>query len=230
MDDIEKEFYSVLTAFDQHHVLCHLVLIGSWALKIYEAHFTTKHLPFKTTDVDFSVKNPRQLSLKVSPSIHEILLAKGYTPEFSPNSRAEKYIPRPEFGANQLDIDFLCEYGRHIREPYTIKGLGIKATPISFQNVLLENISSLKYRELFVNVPEPSYWAAHKIAISQRREGSHAQIKMIKDLEGAGIIVDAIGEENVIKAANNYPGKFRKLFEKGLEIYKSRFGNNLPYL
>jgi hypothetical protein len=74
-----------------------------------------------------------------------------------------------------------------------------------------------------VNVSKPEFWAAHKIAISQQRSGKDAEIKMIKDLEGAGIVVESIGDANIIKAADRYPGKFKKLFAKGWEIYKDKF-------
>ncbi len=228
MADIEKEFYSLLSAFDKHNALKHLVLIGSWALKVYAENYKIKHFPFKTTDVDFSVKEPRNKEKKTSPSIHEILMEKGYTPEFGLISKLEKYIPSPEAIENNLDVDFLCEFGRHINEPYTVKGLGIKVTPVSYQHVLLNNTANLQYKELRVNVPKPEYWAAHKVAISQKRTGGNAEIKMIKDLEGAGVIIESMGETGIINAANRYPGKFKKLFEKGLEIYRIKFRNSLP--
>lgn len=229
MADLEKEFYSLLSAFDKYNALKHLVLIGSWALKVYAENYKIKHFPFKTTDVDFSVKDPRNKEKETSPSIHEILLEKGYTPQFGLISKSEKYIPCPEAIENQLDVDFLCEFGRHITKPYTIMGLGIKVTPIAYQRVLLDNTINLQYKELSVNVPKPEYWAAHKVAISQKRAGKDAEIKMIKDLEGAGVIIESMNEPDIIKAAARYPGKFKNLFEKGLEIYKSKFKYGLPY-
>jgi hypothetical protein len=117
MIDIEKEFHSLLLAFHKNNVLKHLVLIGGWALKVYAENFKVKHFPFKTTDVDFSIKDPRSETKKTSPSVHEILIGKGYTPEFGLIYKEEKYIPSPGSFENQLNIDFLCEYGRHIKEP-----------------------------------------------------------------------------------------------------------------
>lgn len=74
-------------------------------------------------------------------------------------------------------------------------------------------------------------WAlkAHKVAISQKRAVEDAEIKMIKDLEGAAVIIESMNEPDIIKAAARYPGKFKNLFEKGLEIYKSKFKYGLPY-
>ncbi len=85
--------------FSKHNVLEHLVLIGSWTLKVYAENYQVKHFPFKTTDVDFSVPEPRNETKKNSPSIHRILIEKGYTPKFGALSNAEKYIPSPEFPA-----------------------------------------------------------------------------------------------------------------------------------
>lgn len=229
MASIESEFHSILSSFEKHDVLKFLVLIGSWTLKIYGENFKIKHFPFKTTDIDFSIKGPRLKERKATPSIHEILIEKGYIPEFGLLSKSEKYIPGPDFTENQLNVDFLCEYGRHIQDPFTIQGLGVKVTPLSYQRILLDNIVSLKYQGISINVPTPEFWAAHKIAISQIRSGANAGIKMVKDIEAATIIIEFSGETEIIKAANNYPGKFKKLFEKGWKVYEEKFKRILPY-
>jgi hypothetical protein len=161
MNSIENEFHSLLSTFEKYDVLKHLVLIGSWALKVYGENYKIKHFPFKTTDIDFSIKSPRNKEKRISPSIHEILIEKGYIPEFGLVSKSEKYIPGPEFTENQLNVDFLCEYGRHLKNPFTIIGLGVKVTPLSYQRILLDNIVPLQYQGISVNVPKPEYWAAH---------------------------------------------------------------------
>jgi hypothetical protein len=53
---------------------------------------------------------------------------------------------------------------------------------------------------------------------------------MVKDIEAATIIIEFSGETEIIEAANNYPGKFKKLFEKGWEIYEEKFKRVLPYI
>ena len=74
-----------------------------------------------------------------------------------------------------------------------------------------------------VNVPKPEFWATHKIAISQKRSGKDKEIKMMKDLDGARVVVESIGDTDIIRAADRYPGKFKKLFDKGWKIYKDKF-------
>ena len=93
----------------------------------------------------------------------------------------------------------------------------------------MDNIVPLQYKELLINVPKQEYWAAHKVAISQKRTGINAEIKMIKDIEAASVIIEFAGETEIIKAAKRYPGKFKKLFEKGWKIFEEKFKNVLPH-
>jgi len=46
---------------------------------------------------------------------------------------------------------------------------------------------------------------------------------MMKDLDGARVVVESIGDTDIIRAADRYPGKFKKLFDKGWKIYKEKF-------
>jgi hypothetical protein len=101
--------------------------------------------------------------------------------------------------------------------------LGIIATPLRYQRVLHENAITLAYEGITVTVPKPAFWAAHKIAMSQLRSGEQAELKKMKDLDGARIIVNSLGYEDVIGAAQCYKGKFLTLFKKGWKTYQSRF-------
>lgn len=219
MFKFEKEFFAILSSFDKINALKHLVLIGSWVLPVYRENYNIGKFQFTTSDVDFSVRFPRD-PLKISiPTIHETLTEMGYIPQYSILNKSEKYIPALESAVNKLSIEFLCEPGRHIQEAYKIKGLGIAAAPITYQKVLLENTETLNYKGIAVNVPRPAYWAIHKIAISQKRSGKSAKLKMIKDLEGARIIVDFIGIAEILSIAKQFKGKFLKSFQSGWNFY-----------
>ena len=218
MFQFEKEFLAILSNLNKSNALKHLVLIGSWVLQVYREYYNIGKFQFTTSDVDFSVIRPRD-PLKIStPTIHETLTEMGYIPQFSILTKSEKYIPALESAENKLSIEFLCEPGRHIQVAYKIKGLGIVATPITYQRVLLENTETLNYKGIPVNVPGPVYWAIHKIAVSQKRSGKSAKLKMIKDLQGARIIVDFIGIKEVLSTASQFKGKFLKSFQKGWDI------------
>jgi hypothetical protein len=164
---------------------------------------------------------------KSTPSIHQKLIEIGYIPHRSPITQSEKYIPALESAKNKLSIEFLCEPGRIVNAPFRVKGLDIITTPLRHQRVLHENTIILIYKGIPVTVPKLAFWAAHKVAMSQLRSGEQAKLKMMKDLDGARIIVNFLGDEDVIHAAQHYKGKFLTLFQKGWKVYRSRFAEDL---
>jgi hypothetical protein len=105
---------------------------------------------------------------------------------------------------------------------------GIVVVPLPFQKILIENSMILIYREISVRVPRPEIWAVQKIAISQLRTGKDRKLKMIKDLEGAGIVIQSIGEKAVIIEAQKFSGKFASLFKKGFGIFLKEIDIRLP--
>lgn len=216
--EFEEEFYSILTGFNKSNALKHLVLIGSWVLPVYRENYDIGSFQFTTSDIDFSVSRPHDPSKVSNPSIHQTLTELGYMPHFSAIDRAEKYIPALESVGKRLSIEFLCDPGRHAKEPYRVQGLGVVTMPITYQRVLLQNTETLSYKGIPVTVPGPGYWAIHKIAISQLRKGENSKLKMMKDLGGARVIVNFIGESQILATSRQFKGKFLKLFQKGWEI------------
>jgi len=223
MFEFEKEFVALLKEFQQKGALEHLVLIGSWCLPVYREHYPISRFTFNTSDVDFSIHRPQDLQKSLNISLHESLTKLGYVPHSGILSHAEKYIPAPYSEANSLSIEFLCEPGRHITEPYRLSKLGIVATPLPYQKVLLENSITLTYRKIPVKVPRPAVWAIHKIAISQQRKGKGSDLKMIKDMENALVVVNWLGKENILKEAGQFKGKFANLFQKGFQFMQKKY-------
>lgn len=219
MFEFEEEFYTILSHFNKSGALKHLVLIGSWVLAVYRDKYKIEKFQFTTSDIDFSIARPHDLSKISRPSIHVILNELGYMPHCSVIDKAEKYIPALESTGKNLNIEFLCDPGRHTKEPYKVKGLGIVTTPITYQRVLLRNPETLNYKGIPVIVPRPEYWAIHKIAISQLRKGKNASLKMMKILGGARVIVNFLGEEEILSKSKQFKGKFLKLFQKGWDVF-----------
>lgn len=227
MFEFEKEFHSILKNLHEIGALRHLILIGSWVLPVYLENYPISHLTFTTSDIDFTIIRPHDSTRKSNPSIHRQLTKMGYFPHRSPLTQSEKYIPAIESEKNKLSIEFLCEPGRIIKNPYKIKGLGITVTPLRYQHILHENAITLSYKGINTIVPEPAFWAAHKIAMSQLRSGEQAEFKKMKDLDGARIIVNLLGYRDIFGAALTYKGKFLSLFKKGWKIYQNRFPEEL---
>jgi len=124
-------------------------------------------------------------------------------------------------------LNFCVSLAALSKAPYRVKGLDIIITPLRYQRILHENAIGLIYKGIHVTVPKPVFWAAHKIAMSQLRSGEQSELKMMKDLDGARIIVNFLGREEVIQAAQSYKGKFLRLFQKGWKIFQSRFTEDL---
>jgi len=223
MFEFEKEFHTILKSLHEIDALRHLILIGSWVLPVYAENYRIPRLTFTTSDVDFTINRPHDPAKKSIPSIHQKFTEIGYIPYRSTITQSEKYVPAIESAKNKLSIEFLCEPGRIVKAPYPVKGLGIITTPLKYQRALHENTIILIYKFIPVSVPKPAFWAAHKIAMSQLRSGEQAELKMLKDLDGASIIVNFLGDKEVIRAAQYYKGKFLRLFQKGWKIYQSRF-------
>jgi hypothetical protein len=173
--------------------LKHLVLIGSWALRVYEESEGLQGTALVTRDIDFLVKQPRGPVPKGTANIHEILREQGYRAMTSSVGFNEKYIPDKSETDNELRIEFLCQPGRHVQDAYRIKELGITAQSLQYQLVLLVHAVRLPYRKIRIDVPAPIVWAIHKIAISQLRTGENKEFK----------------------------GKFLQLFKKGWKIYRN---------
>ncbi len=223
MFEFEKEFIYLLKEFQEKGALEHLVLIGSWCLPVYREHYPIPRFVFTTSDVDFSIHSPRDLRRRPGIALQKSLTKLGYVPTSGILSKAEKYIPAPDSEVNSLSIEFLCEPGRNALEPFHLPGLGIVANPVPYQKILLENRMTLTYKKISVQLPRPAVWAIHKIAISQLRKGERHELKMIKDMDNALVILNWLGKEQILLEADQFKGKFKKLFLKGLQIMEVKY-------
>lgn len=219
MNEIQ-EIIRLLEDFQVLGLSKHLVLVGSWCLLVYcEAHDIPRPV-FTTNDIDFSVKNPKHIP---SLPVFQYLKDLGYQAEHSLLGKSERYIPAP-LSENHLNIEFLCRQGRGLKDPTPFKNLGISLTPLAYQEYLLENTTDFYFQGIPVTAPAPEIWAAHKIAISQLRKGRLAIAKQEKDLEGAKIIMEWLGEKTITRAAESFSGKkFITLFYSGINELKKIF-------
>lgn len=222
MFGFEKEFAVLLKEFHKNGALEHLVLIGSWCLPVYREHYPIARISFTTSDIDFSVQRPRDFKSGHGIPLHGLLIQLGYVPKAGILSKAEKYIPAPDAEGKSLSIEFLCEPGRGMVDPERLTGLGIVVSPLSYQKALLDNGVTLKYHGVLVKVPRPGVWAVHKIAVSQLRVGKDHELKMIKDLENAMVVLKWLGKDRILLEAGQFKGKFLKLFQKGIRLLEER--------
>lgn len=214
MLDHVDEFDRILENMHKSGALEHIVLIGSWALHIYQHNNPEYQSDLLTTnDIDFSIHRAFDTKKKSSPSIRSTLEQLGYV-SFPKGGPPEGQVFRPgiEFGENELSVEFLCAPGRWVKEPYLVKGLSVIATPVKYQDFIIDNTTIMEYKNIKVNVPVPEYYAAHKISISQERKGPE---KEEKDLLCAAKVLKVIGEEKILAIGNDGKSSFYRNFKKG---------------
>jgi len=212
LDNVE-EFDRVIKSFHESGALKYLVLIGSWTVHVYQHKYPEIDSEYLTTqDVDFSVHGGYKKVRKAEPLILNTLRKMGYDsfPKGGPPP-GQVFKANIAHGENRLSIEFLCAPGR-MKKPYLVEGLGVIATPLEFQDYLLNNTEVIQYKGLPIIVPLREYFAAHKVSISQQRRDEG---KGEKDLLCAKKIIEAIGHEKVYKIGTEGKTRFHKSFMTG---------------
>lgn len=217
MNNRKEEFFSLIKDFEKHGVLKNFIIIGSWAKVIYMENYPIKKALLNTVDIDFTLIDPKG-SFEVS--VNRILIKNEYRPEHTVFSKSITYFPDSE--NKQLKIDFLCPFKRNVLEPKNVKGLNIIVTPLTYQDILVNNSIELPYLGISIKVPSPEVWAIHKIAISRLRKGSsiNENMKAKKDLVDTEALVDYFGRKVLDNyAEENFSGKFLKLYKLGMKKF-----------
>ncbi len=103
MHSNNKLFFDLLKIFHKHGILHHLVIIGSWALPIYQHYFAEyTDIPIiRTMDFDLLVANSPKLMKQVD--LNALLEKSGFSLVHSLQGGFEKYI-HPE-----LEVEFLTQ-------------------------------------------------------------------------------------------------------------------------
>ncbi|MBF0570496.1 MAG: hypothetical protein HQL12_01360 [Candidatus Omnitrophica bacterium] len=166
-------------------------LIGSWSFLIYQKYLGAKSLPFVTHDVDFLIPNP--FHGKEHLEFAQQLEGLGFRCDFRRDGSVF-------FWKADFVIEFLTpEKGRGSAGPINFKKLGLKAVPLRYLGLLLEDSIIVSVEGVKVRVPSPANYFFHKLIISARRKNMD---KRGKDLEQAictSVIVDTADMANRFK-------------------------------
>ena len=117
-------------------------------------------------------------------------------------------------------MEFLVpERGKGVDHALSVKPLSLKATPLRFVDMLLQDPVTVKVGDIAAKVPNPLNFCLHKLIIAQRRKKSE---KKQKDIEQAVYTLPAVGEDEFDKAFHGLPKKWKskavQSLEKGLEL------------
>lgn len=161
-------FEQTLISLSQHEILNNLVLIGGWCLIVYHEHFGNSSLipVLRTLDIDFLIPTP--VKRNNDADLPAVLSSLGFDLAIAYPDGVEKYV-HPE-----LELEFMVPAkGEAVEKVQFVKKLGVKAQPLRYMSLLVENILVTRFRGVELRVPRPSVFAIHKLIVSTyRRESS----------------------------------------------------------
>jgi hypothetical protein len=182
----KKEFDSVISLLDQNGCLPHVAVIGSWAEYLYQQSGVIPHgtTAMRTLDIDFLVRNMRRPQPPVN--IEAIAREQGYA--------VDKHLM---LGTTKLrtdsalEIEFLIDQrGAGLEHAYKTS-LGVTAQALRGLNLLRDNLMTVSYSGMAINVPTPEAYVLHKIIVNPDRKPD----KAMKDRESILALVPYLNKD-----------------------------------
>ncbi len=158
LDIVQK----ILKVFEQNNLFNEGVeLIGSWSFLLYQKYLGAPEFPLRTQDIDFLIPNP--FKGKAHEKFIDQLVDLGFQCEFRRSGTLYLYNA-------ELMIEFIApEKGKGGDRFINVKSLGVKAIPLRFVNLLLDDPISITYNGIKILVPNPVNFCLHKLIIASRR-------------------------------------------------------------
>ncbi|MBF0123523.1 MAG: hypothetical protein HQL21_09010 [Candidatus Omnitrophica bacterium] len=169
-------------------------LIGSWSFLVYQKYLGARSLPFVTQDVDFLIPNPfrGREHLELVSQLEKL----GFRCDF--RSDGSLFLWKADFV-----IEFLtAEKGRGSVESINFKKLGLRATPLRYMELLLQDSVIVPVAGVKVRVPHPANYFFHKLIISAKRKNL---VKRGKDLEQALCTSSIVDVQDIVDRFKKLP-------------------------
>lgn len=174
------------------------VLAGTHAFLAYQNMLgITWRVADMTMDMDFAhpgnnltIAMPNQLKIDMHSALESLDM--GFIPVYG-QARFKKE-DEPDF-----DIDFLTVLTRNGTDLVNVKSLGVSLQPLKFMELAFEHtvqtVLLLNDGPLVVNLPQPQYFALHKLIVSVERRTQNPP-KSAKDLIQSGALIHYFLENN----------------------------------
>lgn len=203
----------VLEVLHREGILEHLIIVGSWCIYFYRHHYGDifRVSPLRTLDIDINVS--RLCRAGSSCDIPALLGPLGF--EYQNCLDGSMKLVHPA-----ITIEFLIpEKGRGAEGPIALKNNKIIAQPLRFLSLLEEELMTVEYRGMTVNVPSPAHFAFHKLIISQRRW--RRKEKPPRDIRQALEVLDMLSmmgkRQEIIRLAATFTKKQRGYISRALQ-------------
>jgi len=171
-------FLTTLESLQNSGALNQLIIVGSWCHYFYREYFNgAPEIPaVRTLDIDLLVPNPPRIKKEVN--IPKVLKSLDFIA--LPHSMTGLIT----YEHPELKLEFLTpDLGRGKgSKPYDIPKLHINAQGLRYLNLLQAHTIRIKYKTLYVRVPEPVAYVFNKFLVFKKRKKKE---KMEKDLQTA---------------------------------------------
>lgn len=217
VDDI---IYKILEVFKKNKLFDEGVeLIGSWSFLLYQKHLDAPQFPLRTQDIDFLVPNP--FKGKDHLGLIDELMALGFQKDFRRNGSIFLYNA-------ELLIEFITpEKGRGVEEAINVKKLGLRAIPLRFVSLLLDDPITIIDNGIAILVPNPVNFCLHKLIVSSRRRKSE---KALKDFQHALYTSAIVEKKDLLKLFVSLPKPWQKSILNVLDKYTDILPLEIDYI
>lgn len=181
MPDDEDLFLRIIAGLDDGGVLQQVVLIGSWALRVYQTHFDNDpEVPIlTTTDVDFLVPNPPRLGTRFD--VGRMLADLGFDTEWASVGGYCKYE------SPDMEVEFLAPSRQPDRsKPVPVEELGTVAQPLEYVSLAYDRSMIVRHRGHDVRVPQPEAFVVLKLLVIPKRKDNEKRAKDILTVRELG--------------------------------------------
>lgn len=163
--DKDALFQSLLAAFKRLGLLDDLIVVGGWALTLYEGHFGADYPagPARANAMEFLLVNPNKprAPLNVPAALEEI----GFHTQH--DLAGTKYVN------GDAELAFLAaKKGKAEEEAFQVRPLQLGAMTNRYLDFLQEHAMAMEYGGFKLSVPEPAAFVLHKFLINPRRSKS----------------------------------------------------------
>ena len=216
---MEKEqfeiFHKILTKLNDSGSLNELILIGSWCLPIYSKIYSgnTEIQMLRTKDIDFLVKNPRNISKSIN--IDSVLQEIGFEPTFDTSSILKKY------DMNGFDLEFLSARIRGNEKIIKIPQLSITAQVLDYMEIAVQYAMETEYIGIKLKIPELPAYVLHKAIVQTLRTNEAKKEKDAATVASLGRLIAELPElqTRTIQIFNKFPKSWQKIVLKMVKIH-----------
>lgn len=176
MVDNEKRLTELLSILQKADVLKDIIVIGSWAVYLYERKLDNFVANIRTVDIDFYVPNVKRIKQKVS-LINELEKSHYYILTDRLTNKSKFKSP------DGFELEFLTKLTRLNENAVELGNTDIYAETLSYVDIFSNNFIEINFNGLMVKVASPSSYILQKLIINERRiDKGEKDIITIKNL------------------------------------------------